>query len=625
MLVFFPTPYPDELLYSICARYHQRSGHTSTGHTMLDLFGNRLAAAMVDLPTHINSIVERLPPKTLHTAKELINTHTLLPLYRPFLPIHRAKQLELLMMGKSRAGNIHMTIGQTASCIASIKFLRYCPSCLVDDEQKHGEPYWHRSHQVSWVRVCHLHSVSLLDSEVAVGGVGAKHSLIALDIKDVAPQQGLYQVRDMEHNSWLAAAVHWLINIASFDQPLGLEELRRRYLQHLHRRDLASAYGRLDVQKLIERFREYYGEGFLADQSCGIAANSTNNWLLTLVRKPRKVSNPLHHLVLIKFMDLTIEEFLREKPRDPKPFGVGPWPCLNLASQHHLQMTIKHCNITKNCETGAPVGNFTCFCGFAYARTGPDENLRDRYRFSRIVSVGSVWEETLIRLVVDEGKGLRETARLLSVDPNTVRLHLTKISHAAEISDEKDKKHRKFEICRQERRYKWLILIRDHPEQGVKSLRNSTGADYEWLYRYDNKWLKKNMPHRQQTRNVSRVDWGIRDIELAKKIYRAADKIRGQSRKVTRLTVSSIGKEIGELALLQRKTALLPLSRETLEFLVEDRDQFAIRRVHFASDIMKARNEVLVRWKLARLAGVGQNLSYAVRSEIERIVSQLNK
>lgn len=37
MITFFPVPYEDEVLYSVLARYHVRSGNTSYKATMQDL------------------------------------------------------------------------------------------------------------------------------------------------------------------------------------------------------------------------------------------------------------------------------------------------------------------------------------------------------------------------------------------------------------------------------------------------------------------------------------------------------------------------------------------------------------------------------------------------------------
>lgn len=40
MISFFPTPYPDELWYSVICRYHVHSGNSCAKHTMRQLYGD---------------------------------------------------------------------------------------------------------------------------------------------------------------------------------------------------------------------------------------------------------------------------------------------------------------------------------------------------------------------------------------------------------------------------------------------------------------------------------------------------------------------------------------------------------------------------------------------------------
>lgn len=40
MISFFPTPYPDELWYSVICRYHIRNGNYCAKHTMRQLYGD---------------------------------------------------------------------------------------------------------------------------------------------------------------------------------------------------------------------------------------------------------------------------------------------------------------------------------------------------------------------------------------------------------------------------------------------------------------------------------------------------------------------------------------------------------------------------------------------------------
>lgn len=40
MISFFPTPYPDELWYSVICRYHIHSGNSCAKHTLRQLYGD---------------------------------------------------------------------------------------------------------------------------------------------------------------------------------------------------------------------------------------------------------------------------------------------------------------------------------------------------------------------------------------------------------------------------------------------------------------------------------------------------------------------------------------------------------------------------------------------------------
>ncbi len=324
MLAFFPTPYPDELLYSICARYHRRSGHANVGHTMREWFGNRQAAAVVDLPTRLHSIVDQLPSQTLNTAMTIINCHTMFPLYRPFLPRNRIKRVLRLMTGESGPGNVHMTIGQTARGGLPLKYLRFCPSCISDDEFDYGEAYWHRSHQIPGVRVCNRHEAWLMESDVAVGGFCSRQVLVPLGPGVPAHRELLDEKRYFGHHSWLAKTAYSLLNDSRYEQAVGHLELRRRCIYSLHRQGLASAGGRIEAQRLMTSFLAYYGEEFLAGLHCSGVLRHTDNWVLTLLRKYRKASHPLQHLLVIRFLGIEIEDLLLGTPTRQRRIVVTP-------------------------------------------------------------------------------------------------------------------------------------------------------------------------------------------------------------------------------------------------------------------------------------------------------------
>ena len=176
MLLNFPVPYPDELFYSLCARYGERTGYPDAKTLNLKLFGSRNALAVVDLPNHLEHVFDALPGDLFRSARDIVNDHTLLPFYRPFLSEQRAAQIEDEMR---LSGSVHYSTGIVASKVRVPGRLRYCPVCAEGDKQRLGEPYWHRLHQLPGVEVCPQHRVFLEESEVKTSNRRSRHMYVS--------------------------------------------------------------------------------------------------------------------------------------------------------------------------------------------------------------------------------------------------------------------------------------------------------------------------------------------------------------------------------------------------------------------------------------------------------------
>lgn len=512
-----------------------------------------------------------------------------------------------------------MTVGTIANRIPSLARLRYCPSCFLKDERNYGEPYWHRSHQLPSIHICHIHRAQLLDSTVPATGIGCKNNLVPLSHEVFGDQEStIGSSTEVEHQIWLATAAHWLMNAPSPLPALDLKKLRQRYLHHLHRLGLATASGRLYTREISERFLEFYGGDFLNSMHCGFARESSDNWLLALLHHPERVKSPLQHLLLIRFVGLEIEDFLFDTPQITRHFGRGPWPCLNPAATHYKKRVISKCLVTRRPETGV-VGTFSCECGFTYERAGPDSSRDDRYRIGRIVAFGPVWEKRLLDLRQAERKGLRETARILKVDPKTVQRHQDRLTIDSVIRNSDI--HSSDAITLDSMLRCWLRLCASHPEMGVKKLRQLEPVTYTWLYRLDKAWLQA---HRSQFQHraspVVKVDWSGRDDSLASRIPEAAELIKKQPGRPGRISVSALGQILGANSLLEKKLKKLPRTRDVLATIVETKEDFAIRRLQLAAKTLNERNEPIRAWRLMKIAGVTPSSPPRVREEVERLV-----
>lgn len=165
MLSWFPTPYPDELWYSVLCRYYMYSGYSSKidAMTALGPHGRTLLSAHFAL--RLDEFCSSLPENWL-TPQIIIERHTLYSYYSRFLPLERRIQAMNAMRG---VDNIQPTIAIGARRRqAAMRYWRYCPLCAQNDIEKYGETYWHRLHQISDLRICPIHKVYLTQTKNAV-------------------------------------------------------------------------------------------------------------------------------------------------------------------------------------------------------------------------------------------------------------------------------------------------------------------------------------------------------------------------------------------------------------------------------------------------------------------------
>jgi len=170
---------------------------------------------------------------------------------------------------------------------------------------------------------------------------------------------------------FIANQTYLLINTGY--EPFGLKEINQFYITKLQQKGLANHNGKIHWKEVISAFNHFYGEKLLKELQSYIPFDKESTWLHKLLRKPRVTCHPLRHILIIGFLDETIESMASKiigRNMNYDPFGKGVWPCLNKAADHYKAPVISFCNISRCSKTGFPVGTFNCSCGYVYSRKG---------------------------------------------------------------------------------------------------------------------------------------------------------------------------------------------------------------------------------------------------------------
>lgn len=318
----------------------------------------------------------------------------------------------------------------------------------------------------------------------------------------------------------------------------------------------------------------------------------------------------------MQFLGCTVEEFF-QLPSELSFFGKGPWPCLNPAADHYKRPVIVEMQSGKRLRNNKPVGIFSCECGFAYARTGPDSFPEDRFRIGRIISFGQIWEAKLEELWEDSSLSLSEVGRRFGVDPLTVRRHAARLKLPFLRSGRKSKPLKLTEqlkgsttLAAWEKkqlkcRSKWLFARGRTLKITLKALRQKLPREYAWLLQNDAEWLAahKPLPERLSLSTTS-VDWTRRDAEYAVAVKAAASHIMEEVGRPMQVTKTAIGRAIGAITLLQQKLHKMPLTAQVLASVVETREQYAVRRIWWASNLYCQERVLPREWQLIMRANV---------------------
>ncbi|MFB1082497.1 TnsD family Tn7-like transposition protein [Jeotgalibacillus sp. JSM ZJ347] len=415
MIIQFPTPYPDELLYSVLGRYHIRSGNLYLKHTLDDLYCRRTVRATALLPSNIDALVGQLPQCTTLTADIFINQHTMFPFYTAFMPGNQ-KELIYKAMKSNDGKGIHTQSGIVASMIPQNQYFKYCPVCFQEDLGHYGELYWHRMHQLPGNLICLKHESWLEDSTVLLQQSNPHGYILPTNENCDLERKNLVNPELVAEFIPVISEMQTLLN-QSFPHT-SFSWLTDFYQKCLFESGYSTLKGHVRQKNLIKDFKLNYSLELFTFLNSTIS--SEESWITSITRKHRKTFHPYHHILLLHFLCKQVKDVFKKTSLKVEPFGSPNWPCLNKVCSSYKVNVIKHVAI-RTCErTRKPIGSFKCEeCGFTYTRKGADKVSEDRFKISKVMNFGQVWEKESNRLI-GEGLSYREVGRRLGVDVGTV-------------------------------------------------------------------------------------------------------------------------------------------------------------------------------------------------------------
>jgi len=551
-LHYFPEIYPDEMLYSVLARYHRHVGNPASSMSNIDLFGRRNVRSTFDLPSYVSDLAVRIPKARGLTAKMLVTEHTHMPYYTAFLTADR--RAELVAKQLEGYASLHMKMGITAFVIPQITSLRFCPECTREMLASKGELWWKRAHQLPGVLVCHEHGCSLAESEATFWTRG-QHGFVAAT-RATCGENAKCLVADL--SSWDLAR---LLDVAQRSEALlrssemkSFEVTSAGYRERLYDIGLMKSRAQVDVEALVAAFRAHHGgilgltPGLLDDDG------GFDKWLLQLVRRDRNAAHPLLHILLQSFLD--------GRPLRTAPFGSGPWRCPNPVAGHGAARTITTV-VEKNGNYGV-VGTFACPCGYAYTMSlGSDGVLRG----PRFKTYGPLLDPALTRLVA-EGTTLRGAAAALGVHPRAVAAAAERLQLGTG----------------------WKT-----PEKVGSRIGQSKPASKRPRKRHAK-------PAKARAERKPRVDWGEIDRHLAEEVADCAAKLL-DLRPPVMVRMRSLETAIARPNFIYTRKAKLPLAVQAVTEATETLEQFQLRRIAISLEHARDLGRVTVS-RVMRGAGV---------------------
>ncbi len=542
-------PYPNEIFYSWVIRMYRL--HTKpTKRFLTEMFGIT-KIGMYKVRNFKEESLQRLLP-----IEEITKYQSIVPL------------LQICMTREEYQNMIYDIDKETFTRYKQSLCAKICPKCYQEDIEKYGEPYLHVEHQLPENLVCYQHKIDLVKmKEKTISGLAVE--LFTLNHKEM---KGTYIC---EHPFYYE--VSEMIEKIIKERILGdiyLEDVQEKYKSKLREKGYYM-HRLLDRQSLANDLIQEFGHSVLDTVGAGLKQDA--GWTKGIVQKQQLKLKLICHLVIIKFLFGTIEEFVKYEPVEYAPFGRSPWPCLNPFCKQYMKESIKEVCFKKGSTGGRIAGTWECKeCGFEYTRQGPDAKEEDKYRIGFVNKYGDVFDNKVKEVCEDTSLELEELVDLLQCKSVYIlKKHMTRLGINPNVYNKRNAYHiEKVRIDKYKR--KFIEKIQMNPDITLKEVRRTAG--YKLLKEKDPHFCDKYFPKSQYI-TIGSNRFQARDQEIALQIECIAKDVIAKNKNVY-MSKYFFQRQISYSGIKSNQILdKMPLTKQALENYCETKEEYNKRQM----------------------------------------------
>ncbi|MDP5290872.1 TnsD family Tn7-like transposition protein [Oceanimonas sp. CHS3-5] len=521
-----------ESVYSWVAQYFVQSAYCDRNRFCTQLFRKPYIRLHPTLPAHIEAVARAAGQEPQY----LLHMGTAFPLYAFALRNkNKVQSLAAAMLGKG--WGMMALSGQAASKLTlGGCLLKFCPACLLEDEEKFGVGYWHTAHQFCGVTACAEHRLKLQSIAASTGGIDRQY---LLPDSSMLCEQPVPSEQEIYLSSFIIALYRYLCSQSPIIVP------SEYYRLLLAQQGYLTRHGNIRSRKLWHDLDEFWVDLFSGPTPPLPIELASYRYVPGLVHYNNRSSHYLKHVMLMAFLSRSPQAFFSADNQSPphvsRSFLETGWP----TEQTVLGLLREHTSMRKiSIMTGLSVG---CIKQLANRHHLP---VGHRSKFITPEMERSIWRQALM------GFKREHIARHHSVSVGTVEANIQ--SHQGLSAW---RRHLVMVRRKREHRATLMTYLAHHARGSRNNIKQECGAAFYWLYRHDREWLYLQLPDSQKTCYHPSVDWAQRDQALAVQL--------GQM-EVQAKSLSELDRSLGGRGWLIKYKDKLPISHALAERLLAE-------------------------------------------------------